>query len=82
MIHTSIASSLQAPIKTKQIDIKMQSSLRLASIGKICCSTFISVLSTGYLTLVLAYNLLQLRPKFGNIIILSGFKMAHEGSLS
>jgi hypothetical protein len=82
MIHTSIASTLQAPIKTKQIDIKMQSSLRLASIAKSAVQHSSQVPSTGYLTLVLAYNLLQLRPKFGNIIILSGFKMAHEGSLS
>ncbi len=30
----------------------------------------------------LAYNLLQLRPKFDNIIILSGCKFAREGSVS
>jgi hypothetical protein len=82
MIHTSIASSLQAPIKTKQIDIKCSPALGLHLLAKSAVQHSSQVLSTGYLTLVLAYNLLQLRPKFGNIIILSGLKMAHEGSLS
>jgi hypothetical protein len=82
MIHTSIASSLQAPIKTKQIDIKCSPALGLHLLAKSAVQHSSQVLSTDYLTLVLAYNLLQLRPKFGNIIILSGFKMAHEGSLS
>jgi hypothetical protein len=83
MIHTSIASSLQAPIKIKQIDIKCSPALGLRLLAKSAVQHSSQVLSTGYLTLVLAYNnLLQLRPKFGNIIILSGFKIAHEGSLS
>jgi hypothetical protein len=82
MIHTSIASSLQAPIKTKQIDIKCSPALGLHLLAKSAVQHSSQVLSTDYLTLVLAYNLLQFRPKFGNIIILSGFKMAHEGSLS
>jgi hypothetical protein len=54
----------------------------LASILKLCRSTFISRAVHRLSDTCLAYNLLQLRPEFGNIIILSGFKMACEGSLS
>src|SRR5215203_1683208 len=64
MIHTSIASSLQAPIKTKQIDIKCSPALGLHLLAKSAVQHSSQVLSTDYLTLVLAYNLLQLRPKF------------------
>jgi hypothetical protein len=60
MIHTSIASSLQAPIKTKQIDIKCSPALGLHLLAKSAVQHSSQVLSTGYLTLVLAYNLLQL----------------------
>ena len=52
MIHTSIASSLQAPIKTKQIDIKCSPALGLHLLAKSAVQHSSQVLSTGYLTLV------------------------------
>jgi len=55
-MHTSIASSLQAPIKTKQIDIKCSPALGLHLLAKSAVQHSSQVLSTGYLTLVLAYN--------------------------
>jgi phage FluMu protein Com len=52
MIHTSIASSLQAPIKIKQIDIKCSPALGLRLLAKSAVQHSSQVLSTGYLTLV------------------------------
>ncbi len=52
MMHTNIASSLQAFIKAKQIDIKCSPALGLHLLAKSAVQHSSPVLPTGYLTLI------------------------------